>query len=92
MTGLSLPMVLLGVVLATLYGALFHLFCGGRIIRMLLYILLSWIGFWIGQALADLTGWTFLSIGSLHVGLATLGSFVFIGLGYWLSLVDNQRK
>jgi hypothetical protein len=41
---------------------------------------------------ASRLGWTFLSIGALHVGMATIISFLFLGLGYWLSLMDVERK
>jgi len=41
----------------------------------------------IGHLLASILGWTFLSIGPLHLGLATLGSAIFLFVGYWLSLI-----
>jgi len=84
---MNLPGLLLGLVLSTLYGAIFHLWRGGGLGRLLLYIILSWIGFWSGQFLATYLGWTLITVGSLHLGLATLGSLIFLLLGYWLSLV-----
>ncbi len=84
---MNLPGLLLGFVLSTLYGAVFHLLRGGGMGRLLLYIILSWIGFWSGQILATYLGWTLISVGSLHLGLATLGSLILLLLGYWLSLV-----
>ena len=84
---MNLPGLLLGFVLSTLYGAIFHLWRGGGLGRLLLYIILSWIGFWSGQFLANYLGWTFITVGSLHLGLATLGSLILLLLGYWLSLV-----
>jgi len=84
---MNLPGLLLGFVLSTLYGAIFHLWRGGGLGRLLLYIILSWIGFWSGQFLANNLGWTFITVGSLHLGLATLGSLILLLLGYWLSLV-----
>jgi hypothetical protein len=53
---------------------------------------LSWAGFWIGQFLAEQLGWSFLSVGPLHLGMATLVSAIFLLAGYWLSLVEVQRK
>jgi hypothetical protein len=81
-----------GAVLATFVGGLFHLWRGGSLIRLLFYLFLSWIGFIAGQLLANALNWTFLSIGSLHAGMGVLGSLLFLGVGYWLSLVQIQQK
>jgi hypothetical protein len=89
---MTLPAFLFGFLLSSLYGAAFHLWVGGNAGRLLLYILLSWSGFWIGQFAANYLNWTFLSLGPLHVGMATLCSFLFLGLGYWLSLFEVERK
>jgi hypothetical protein len=50
------------------------------------------VGFWIGQVLADFLGWTFISIGPLHLGMATISSLIFMLVDYWLSLVDKQDE
>lgn len=89
---ITLPSLLLGAILATLYGGLFHLWRGGGLTRLLLYIGLSWAGFWLGQFLAARLGWTFFSLGQLNLGMATLMSLVFLGIGYWLSLVEPKPR
>ena len=89
---MTIPSVLLGLILSTLYGALFHLWRGGNAGRLLLYILLSWIGFWLGQLIGNLFNLSFDTYGQLHLLLATLGSFLFIAIGYWLSLVQGDKK
>jgi hypothetical protein len=89
---MNLPALLLGSVLATIYGVAFHVWRGGGLPRMILYIGLSWAGFWLGQFIATRTGFVFVSVGQLHIGAATLSSIIFLGIGYWLSLVDSQRK
>jgi hypothetical protein len=89
---MTLPTFLFGVLLSTLYGAAFHLWRGGSAGRLLLYLLLGWAGFWIGQIAATHLEWTFLSLGPLHVGMASLTSFIFLGLGYWLSLFEVDRE
>lgn len=83
---MTIPSVLYGILFSTMYGAAFHLWKGGKFSRLVLYILLSWVGFWIGHILASILGWTFLSIGPLHLGMATLGSALFLFVGHWLSL------
>ena len=89
---MSTPVILLGFILSTLYGAVFHLWRGGHISRLLLYLLLSWSGFWIGHFIAGYFGWKFDTIGQLHFGGATFGSLILIGVGYWLSLVREAPQ
>ncbi len=89
---MSLPMIFLGLILSTLYGALFHVWRGGNAGRLLLYLLLSWLGFWVGQVVASLLNLSFDTLGQLHILFATLGSLIFLGVGYWLSLVQAESK
>jgi uncharacterized membrane protein YeaQ/YmgE (transglycosylase-associated protein family) len=88
---MTIPTLLLGLILSTLYGALFHLLRGGKAGRLLLYILLSWIGFWLGQFLGNILNLTFDTFGQLHIVLASLGSLIFLAVGYWLSLVQSEK-
>jgi len=89
---MSIPGLFLGLVLSSLYGALFHLWRGGHAGRLLLYLILSWLGFWIGQFLGNLMNISFDIIGQLHVVSASLGSIIFLLVGYWLSLVQVEKK
>jgi len=89
---MSMPTLFLGLVLSTLYGALFHLWRGGNAGRVFLYLILAWIGFWIGQFLGNLINISFDTLGQLHIVSATLGSIVFLVVGYWLSLVQVEKK
>lgn len=87
---MTLPALIFAFLIATFYGLGFHLWRGGRPGRLVLYTLLSWIGFAAGQMLADWMGWAFGSIGPVHIGIASIGSFLCMALGYWLSLVQTQ--
>jgi uncharacterized membrane protein YeaQ/YmgE (transglycosylase-associated protein family) len=89
---MSIPTLFLGLILSTLYGALFHLWRGGNAGRLLLYLLLAWIGFWLGQLIANYFKISFDTLGQLHLLFATLGSLIFIAIGYWLSLVQAENK
>jgi hypothetical protein len=89
---MSIPTLFLGLILSTLYGALFHLWRGGNAGRLLLYVLLAWFGFWSGQLLGNYFNISFDTIGQLHIGAATLGSVIFLAIGYWLSLVQVENK
>jgi len=87
---MTLPSFLIGIVISSLYGALFHLWRGGGLGRLVLYIILAWIGFWLGQFAGNALGWTFFSLGPLRLGMATVGAAITLGVGYWLSLVERS--
>lgn len=89
---MSIPAIFLGLILSTLYGSLFHLWRGGNAGRLLLYLILAWIGFWLGQLMGNYLNVSFDMIGQLHVVIATLGSVIFLAIGYWLSLVQVENK
>jgi len=91
----SLPAILLGFLISSLIGSAFHLIFGGNSGKLIYYLILSWIGFWIGQALANILGWEFLSLGQLHLGMAVLLSVIFLAIGYWLGLkpkTDDKNR
>jgi len=89
---MSIPALILGLILSTLYGGLFHLWRGGNAGRLLLYLLLSWVGFWLGQLVGNLVNISFDLIGQLHIVCSSLGSLLFLAIGYWLSLVQSEPK
>jgi len=89
---MTLPALLFGILISTIYGVVFHLFRGGGAGRLILYVILAWVGFWAGQLIADQIGINLINIGPLHMGIATLGSWLFLGIGYWLSLVEIKDK
>lgn len=89
---MTIPTLLFGVLLSSLYGALFHLWRNGGLGRLILYLALSWVGFWAGHLVAGMLNWTFGSVGALNTGLATVGSILFMIIGYWLSLVQVARE
>lgn len=89
---MSLPTIVLGLILSTLYGALFHLWRGGNAGRLFLYLLLAWIGFWVGQFIGNYLNISFDKLGQLHIIMASLTSIIFLAFGYWLSLVQVEKK
>ncbi|MFQ5400446.1 MAG: hypothetical protein ACE5E7_12720 [Anaerolineae bacterium] len=66
----------LGFLLATAYGAGFHLFTGGPARRILLYILAAWIGFALGHFIGDMLDIELFKLGALHMLTATLGAWI----------------
>jgi uncharacterized membrane protein YeaQ/YmgE (transglycosylase-associated protein family) len=95
MMDLTTSTIILGVVISTLYGAIFHLWRGGRAGRLILYLILSWIGFWAGNFLGEFLDIGIGKVGALHFVIASAGSALFLFVGDWLSLsnskVDNQN-
>lgn len=89
---MNFPSFIFGLIFAVLLGALFHLWKDGGFWKLLLYIGLSVIGAVVGHLIAQNSGFSFLTIGTMHLGGAILGSIVFLLVGHWLSLVEIKPK
>jgi len=85
---MSTPTLLFGSVIALLYGSLYHLLRGGGFWRLFLYLVLSLIGFAAGHLVGLWQGWVFSPLGSLNLGMSSLGSLSILILGDWLSRID----
>lgn len=83
---MTLPALLIGFLISTLLAAAFHVWRGGSAGKFLLYLICSWVGFWIGHFVAASLGLNFASLGPLRLGAAVAGSLIFILVGHWLSL------
>jgi len=86
---MTFPAIIFSFFLASMFGSLLHLWRGGNLFRLILYLVLSWIGFFGGHFLAEALSLRFLDVGTIHLGFGILGTLVFLGLGYWLSLVQE---
>ena len=82
---MTTPAYLIAIILATLYGALFHLYKGGNASKMLLYLVSSWMGFIIGHNISRVVASSIYSIGPLNAGMASIGSGLALVLAHWLS-------
>lgn len=83
MNGAAAALVL-GFLLATAYGAGFHVIMGGPARRILLYVFSAWIGFIIGHFLGDFFNIEFFKLGALHLFAASLGSWIALIASRWL--------
>jgi hypothetical protein len=83
---LHLPLLVLSLVIATLYSALFHLLWGKSFRELAVSWLSAVIGFGLGQALAASSGWADISIGELHLLAASLVCWVSMALARRLKL------
>lgn len=89
---MTLPALVFGIVLSSVYGAAFHFWKDGSLRKLILYLVLAWLGFWGGHILGVALGWTFAAVGPLNVGTATVGAAVFLFAGEWLSRVEVTRR
>ena len=87
---MTLPTLLFGLLVALLYGAIYHLLRGGGFWRLLLFFSLSITGFILGHWIGIWRQWTFIPLGALNLGLSTLGSFMLLAVGDWLSRIEAK--
>ncbi len=78
------PGLAISALLATAYGAVFHLWRGGGYGRLLQYLMAAWGGFALGQAISWLGGWEFAMLGQVHVLEGTAGSLALMLIVHWL--------
>lgn len=81
--------IVFGILLSTLYGAIFHLIRGGSTKMMLLSLLLAWAGFWLGDTLGWYLGWSFAAIGNLNAGTGSISCLIFMLAG---DLINRMRN
>jgi len=89
---MTFPAIIFGVVLSTAYGTAFHFWKGGSLNKLFYYVILAWLGFWAGHFLGGKVGWSFASVGSINVGMATLASVLVLLAGDWLGHIEVSRK
>lgn len=85
--GLTLaPSLLFSLLLASLYGAVFHFIWGKRWRDLVLYWIAAIVGFAMGQALFEFLGLSFYMIGQVRVVEATVLSWVCLFVARWLKV------
>ena len=84
---MTIPALAFALLIASLYGFLYHLVRGGGLGRLLLFLILGWVGFALGHLLGIWQGWVLMPVGELNLGLSTLGSLILLALGDWMSRI-----
>ena len=84
---MTIPSLIFAFLIASLYGALYHLIRGGGLGRLLLFLILGWVGFALGHLIGVWQGWLLFPVGELNWGLSTLGSLVMLVAGDWISRI-----
>jgi hypothetical protein len=72
------PLLVLSLVIATLYAALFHLLRGQTMRDLVLYWAASLLGFAMGHLIASALSWPDPLIGELHVAPASVASLLLM--------------
>jgi len=76
------PGLFFGFILATLYGAVFHVIVGGDARRLALYLLAGWLGFIVGQVLGTALNITAFQIGPVKTAAASAGALIALFSAY----------
>lgn len=84
---MTIPSLVFALLIASLYGVLYHLFRGGGLGRLLLFLIFGWAGFAAGHLVGIWRGWILIPVGELNWGLSTLGSLIFLVGGDWVSRI-----
>ncbi|HSM57809.1 MAG TPA: hypothetical protein VK879_16775 [Candidatus Sulfomarinibacteraceae bacterium] len=79
--------LVLGFLLATAYGAGFHVILGGPARRIPVYVIAAWLGFATGHFLGDFVNVDILRLGAVHLLTASVGAWSALLIS-WL-LVRN---
>jgi hypothetical protein len=89
---MTLPSILFALLIALLYGALYHLFRGGGFWRLIFYLGLSVIGFALGYLVGYWSGWVLIPLGAIDLGATSIGSLIFLVGGDWLSRIEAKPE
>jgi len=89
---MNIPSILFGLVVAFLFGALFHAIRGGSGWRLLLSLLLGALGFTLGQFAGIWFGIALYPFGNLDLATGVIGSLIILILGDWLSRIKPANK
>ena len=85
------PTTIFGFILATLFGAGFHIIVGGDARRLALFLLAGWIGFGLGHLLGVMFTINIFNIGTLHVATAAFGALMALLSAHVLT-TDKSRS
>lgn len=86
---MTAPAFIFSTLIATLIGAIFHFWKGGSGSRLVMMLILSWVGFFLGYLVSKSTGFEFLMIGPISGGMGSIGSILLLLLGNFFSRLDQ---
>ena len=91
-SAMTIPSLLFALIVASLYGALYHFLRNGGFWHLNFCIGMSVIGFGVGHLVGLWQGWFIVPLGSINLGLSSIGSLVFLVGGDWLSRIESKPQ
>jgi hypothetical protein len=82
---MNIPSLVLGLLISTAIAFAFHLLRGGRITRMLWYLITAWVSFPAGHLVGQWTGFDALRLGDLNLLPAVLATVLGLLLASFLA-------
>jgi uncharacterized membrane protein YeaQ/YmgE (transglycosylase-associated protein family) len=79
-------------IVATLFGAAFHLIFGGDARRLALFLLAGWIGFGIGHFTGVFFGIDIFNVGTLRIVSASVGAVIALAAVQILTAGQSRRR
>jgi len=89
---IAFPQIIFGSLIAGIVGAGIHLILGGKPLRLVLSLIFSIIGFWLGQALSSQYSISIIRLGTINLGFALVASLLFGVFGYWIAGENRTEK
>jgi hypothetical protein len=80
------PYLLLSLLIAGMYGALFHLWRGKTFRELLFYLGAAIAGFALGEVAGSALGLPLFTLGPVHIVEASLASWSLLFIARWLKL------
>ena len=89
---MTFPSLLVALLFALVYGAIYHLLRGGGLGYLFLDLGLSALGFGAGHLVGLWLNWDFLPVGQINLGFSSIGSLVLLVIGDWLSRIEARPE
>jgi hypothetical protein len=89
---MTLPSAFLSLLIASSLAFAFHLWRGGRIARLFLFLLTSWVAFFTGHFVGDWLAWRAWRLGSLNLFSAVLATLIGLVAAQILVRPETGRR
>ena len=86
------PPIVLAIVIASIYAALFNLWRIGTPRDLLFYLVAAWVGFGLGQAAGYLLDLNWAMIGSLYPVEGTILCWLMLFLMSWIRMPKESKS